>query len=609
MGRDSSPGLQPVYRLFLAIALGLFFPAVAGAQGPASGSPDEVELGRRIYLTGMNASGAEITGTRSAQGQVSGASAACVNCHRASGMGQVEADIIVPPITGNFLFSPRSDKQLATMDPRVGKLFNPAHDPYTDATLARAIRDGVNVGGREMNVLMPRYDLSDVELKAVTGYLKQLSAEWSPGAAQSTIRFATVITPEVDPARRQVFVDMIRTIVRQKNGSTVPATQGNTRRHMTSAAELVLGTERKWDLDIWELQGAPETWEAQLSERYRSRPVFALLSGLSDSTWEPMQHFCEHEHVPCWFPSVSAPGTSASPAYSFYFSGGVTLESAVLAHHLAHQKHPPKRVVQIYRDSAVGRAAARALAQSLAEAGIPVEDRVLKSDAAAADSLRQSLAGIRAEDATMFWLRPDDITTLEHLKPVPGGSYFSTVLSRGEPPPLPADWKAQASLVYLYDLPENRTHKLEYFHTWLNLRKIPLIDEVMQSEVYFALNFMTDTLAEMLANLYRDYLVERAETMLTQREGSKSEQEIRDRTALGREGDLARKHGAPTIEASARIKTIDAPGQLQDHKGTTIYPRLSLGPGQRFATKSGYIVRFANGSENRLIAETQLIVP
>jgi hypothetical protein len=150
---------------------------------------------------------------------------------------------------------------------------------------------------------------------------------------------------------------------------------------------------------------------------------------------------------------------------------------------------------------------------------------------------------------------------------------------------------------------------LDYFNAWLNISKIPLIDEIMQSEVFFALNFMTDTLAEMLDNIYRDYLLERAETMLSKRESGKSAQETRDRLVLGRQGDLIRKYGASTMEESRRIQISNRHDSSDKSEGTTLYPHLSLGPDQRFASKVGYIVRFADESSSKLIAESMLIVP
>ncbi len=591
----------------LGMALGLLLPVVAMSQTVAPGTAAEVELGRRIYNEGVIAPGVELTGTRFGNTPTHGARAACVNCHRRSGMGQVDSDILIQPITGNFLFATKADKRVTTMDPHVGKRFNKAHEPYTNATLAAAIRNGVNNRGQAMNVAMPRYDLSEPQLRAVIAYLKQLSAQWSPGVSQTSIRFATVITPDVEPARRKVLIDMMRTVFRQKNGSTAVAKNGQTRHHMTSAAELILGTERKWELDIWELQGAPQTWGEQLAANYRKHPVFALLSGVSNSTWQPVHDFCDREQVPCWFPSVDVPGKDQS-LYAFYFSGGVTLESAVLARHLLDQKEPPKHVVQIYRDADAARAAAQSLTHSLAGSAVTVEDRVLSAGLAAEDALRQALGNIKPEDTVMFWLRPDDIAALGKITPVAGKSYFSAVLAKGEQAPLPSAWRANSSMVYLHELPEHRTKNLDYFHAWLNISKIPLLDEAMQSEVFFALNFMTDTLSDMLDNVYRDYLIERGENMLSIREGIKSEQETRDRVALGRTGDLVRKHGALTTAEASRIP-IPKQGSAINSNGTTLYPHLSLGPDQRLASKGGYIVRFSKDSGNDLVAQSEFIVP
>lgn len=556
----------------------------ARAAGPVMAG-DELEVGRRIYQDGVLPSGVPLKGVRKGGTMVSGGAAACMSCHRRSGMGAVEGDIQVSPINGSFLFAQRGDKTLATMDPRSGKQMNQAHDPYTYQSLGNAIRHGKNNRGQEMSAAMPRYALDEPEMKALAAYLGQLSEQWSPGVTAEAIRFATVITPEVEPERRRLLIDMMRAAFTQKNGSTVTARQGGRRRHMTSAAEMVLGTERNWQLDVWELQGPPETWTGQLEAFYRRQPVFAIVSGLSNTTWEPVHRFCEHEQVPCWFPSVDLPPVAEQAFYPVYFSRGVTLEAEVLAKHLLGQSGSPQRLVQIYRDDYVGRGAAQALKHALSGSGIAVEDRALQGEEP--DALRHALAGINNEDGLMFWLRPADLAALDQVAPASSAAaYFSIRLGR-ENGHIPAAWKSSARLVYPYELPEKRETNLAYFHQWLQLRKMALVDEPLQAEIYFALNFLTDTLAEMLDNLYRDYLLERAESMIGQRENSKAEAETRDRGLLGRQaGSVSGKR-----------------------ESTTIYPRLSLGQTQRFASKGGYITRFASIDSDKLVAESDWLVP
>jgi mono/diheme cytochrome c family protein len=577
------------------------------AQTVSEEQARQLEIGRRIYTQGVVADGSPLKGVRFGNALGLGEEVACVACHRPSGLGQVEGGTSVPPISGNFLYATAADKQLVNMDPRVSKFFNQAHDPYTEASLASAIVNGINNRGETMSPAMPRYALSSGDLRALGVYLRQLSAQWSPGASTESIRFATVITPDVDPVRRQLMKDMMELIVRQKNGSTHAAKDRRTRHHMTTAAELILGTERKWELDIWELQGSAETWAAQLDERYRRQPVFALLSGLSNGGWQPVHDFCERQQVPCWFPSVEVPVQTPSK-YAFYFSGGVALEAQVLAEHLLLQQPRPMHVVQVLREGKSGRAAAAALSQALQGSHIALESRVLMAQEPAAQALGAALSKVPTDATLMLWLRPDDVAALQTLAPVGAQRYFSAQLAKGEHAPLPAAWRHNSHMIYPYALPEARAAQLIYFNAWRNLRKIPLVDEALQSEVFFALNFMTDTVSDMLENYYRDYLVERAESMLSRRESGKAEQEARDRTALGAPGELEKKHGHNKLDEATRVP-------LQQHmlgpesQGTTMYPRLSLGSGQRFASKGAYIVRFANPTGDALLLESDWIVP
>jgi hypothetical protein len=296
--------------------------------------------------------------------------------------------------------------------------------------------------------------------------------------------------------------------------------------------------------------------------------------------------------------------------YAFYFSQGVLLEANVLAHQLLNGKHVPKHLIQIYREDAVGIAATQELSRALAGSAIKVENRAVVSGPSVADSLRHALAGIKFGDGVMFWLRDEDMKELAKLKPQAGiNNYFSARLSPPEKEILSEKWKTNSHFVYLYELPENRKLNLDYFRAWMNSHHFATVDEAMQTEVFFATNFMTDTISEMLNNLYRDYLLERSETMINKREGIKSEQETRDRFALGNKGDVERRFGNKFIDESQRVQIVSHIDSKAASHGTTMYPHLSLGPEQRFASKGGYIVKFGGKNRKDLIDESGWIVP
>jgi len=277
------------------------------------------------------------------------------------------------------------------------------------------------------------------------------------------------------------------------------------------------------------------------------------------------------------------------------------------AHMLAEPNHPQK-VLQVYRDDGLGHAASRAFSQTLKASAVVVESRSLRADLPHDQALAEVLRGSDDYHAVVFWMSAEDTEALALIKPVGQRRYFSTLLAGTDTLTPPPAWRSNAYLVSPYALPNVRATQLLYFNAWRNLRRIPLIDEALQSEVFFSMNFLSDSLSDMLENYYREYLVERAESMLGRREGSKAEQEARDRRALGNPGELKKKHPAAMRLEDTRVPLL-AEMESTEAQGTTVYPRLGLGVGQRFAAKGAYVLPLQEAQSGKLKLEPEWIVP
>jgi hypothetical protein len=115
--------------------------------------------------------------------------------------------------------------------------------------------------------------------------------------------------------------------------------------------------------------------------------------------------------------------------------------------------------------------------------------------------------------------------------------------------PLPAGWRNRTQLTYPYDLPDNSRVRVKVPLEWFAIRHIPLVAEQVQLDTYLACGVLAETLSHMADTFSRDYLVERAETMVEHR-------------------------------------LMTGP-----------YPRLTLAEGQRFASKGGYLVQFSGDGQ------------
>ena len=92
---------------------------------------------------------------------------------------------------------------------------------------------------------------------------------------------------------------------------------------MRSSHRMRFKVNRHWELHVWQLEGAPATWEAQLRAKLAAEPVYAVISGVGGKTWAPVHRFCEAEALPCLFPNVDLPVDAESDVDDVYFSKGV----------------------------------------------------------------------------------------------------------------------------------------------------------------------------------------------------------------------------------------------------------------------------------------------
>src|SRR5712671_8002310 len=88
--------------LAAALALSLLLWACA-----LSAAPPGPSAGENLYRRGQLPSGEPVQALRQGGATIRGADAACVNCHRRSGLGSSEGRITIPPIAGPYLFIAR----------------------------------------------------------------------------------------------------------------------------------------------------------------------------------------------------------------------------------------------------------------------------------------------------------------------------------------------------------------------------------------------------------------------------------------------------------------------------------------------------------------------
>lgn len=550
-----------VPRMVLVVLIGLVHTCAVAVEADQGTNPtsaaDALELGRSMYMDGILPSGEMMRATISGDIAVSGDQFICGTCHRRSGMGSSEGQEVVPAITGDTLYNPL---RLPASKPPLTPLLRPA---YTDATLKRAIREGIDANGKRLSDFMPRYALTDQQLVMLLGYLKTLTTDAAPGVTERDIHFATITTDAVPAAKRKALLDVLQTFFEQKNTETRHETQRfeNAPWHK----DPVFKRYRKWVLHVWDLHGAGDTWDAQLEAYYKRQPVFAVLSGVAVGSWKPVHEFCERSRVPCLFPTTDLPVDNEQDFYSVYFSRGMTLEGEAVVQHLSDDNVLAKPVVQVYRQGDPwGDTAAAALRRSLQHRGGRVTDLPL-DPAQSLDMFWDSVRAAGSGTVLVLWLGQRDLAGFWRSLDaggLPERIYLSTTLYGGNPGAVPGAARQNLYFVVPHALPDKLPGLLARSTGWLRVKRIySPAEKQVQANAYFALKIAGGALTNIHTYFSREYFLESIEHM------------------------------------------------VDNAVYTSVYPRISLAPDQRFVAKGCYITRLSADGTGRLEAVTDWLIP
>lgn len=510
------------YFVCFAVAILLQVGFVAHAQE----IPDAqlVDIGRQIYQQGHLPNGEPVKAIVLGNVEVSGTHFTCLNCHRRSGLGGPEGTKYVLPTNGKSLLMPRTDIYMS----------RPA---YNEQSFALAMRTGQSPGGEFFDSIMPRFELSDLQMSALFAYLKTISNDFSPGLSDEVLHVATVVSEHISEQERQAMLGVIEKFFSNKNAET----RHERKRYKSGPfyQEYRNKAYRRWNLHVWTLTGAVDSWQDQLENFYQKQPVFAILSGMVDGSWEPIHQFSEKNRIPCILPNTNRPVVEQkNDFYTMYYSKGLRLEAQIVGEQLQQEPVPPK-VLQIYRTGTDGAAAAIDLTNVLSD--VELFDFIIPSGSDDWLGLEKSIRQLNP-DRLVIWLEAEDLQKFSGVVDVKIPSYLSSSLLDGDFQSIPLPLAKSARLIHLFNLPED--HQLRFLRVaaWMRVNKVPLTNQRLQGQSYYACMLLNAGMKHIKRFFYREFFL-----------------------------DL-----------------LDHGERMAAYSGN--YPRLSFGPEQRFLAKGAYIV-------------------
>jgi len=425
---------------------------------------------------------------------------------------------------------------------------------------------GMSPTGRTLSETMPRYLMDKDEMEIMIYYLKHLSSTLSPGVNEDEMRFATIVADSVSANERDAMLQPLEAYFREEwNGRLVPMRAAWNARWLGNEKSAGMGF-RKALLDVWELKGPPESWPKQLEAYYKEKPVFAVLGGLVPGKWEPIHSFCEANKIPCIFPLTDLPVVSRTDWYTLYFSKGYYQEGETAAKYLSRVIALPAetKVVQVYRETGEGKALADGFTDTWKKLGSsPVKSRIVAPTEKTGKAFWKTLAENTPGAVILVWLPTeelDGIATLMETINRPSTLFLSSSMLKGAFSVIPEKMREFTFITYPNRLPGDEKYSSSMFTNWMKLKKIPLKDMTISSKVFLMTRLLSSALVDLGMDYYREFFMDILDC------------------------------GKDQVNASV------------------IYPVLSFGPSQRYASKGCYVVTLGQGENPKVTKQSDWVV-
>ena len=559
------------FNMVLLLFVCLPLQSLQAADLPEGYSHDEaMRIGEQMYREGILPSGKPMQALVMGDIPFDGRMFTCDDCHQRSGLGSEEGTIITWPINGKELLIPRkrtgafrqptSEAEKQNVRRTLPQYFQveDVRPPYTDKTLARALRVGKDSAGRRLDPVMPKYRLSNSSMALMVYYLKHLSVDLSPGADDSVLQFATVITDDVPEDKKTAMLAVLQTHIDTHNS------QGRHEQRRAASGPFFKSEQhqayRKLNLHVWELKGEEETWRDQLERYYSAQPVFALLGGITGGSWEKIHAFSEEHKIPSIFPITDQPVVSDTDWYTLYFEKGYSIEGESSAKYVRATlgMEGKNRIVQLYReDDGKGTALAQGFTETWKKmGGGDVETLLIDKGSTVTDQMLNELFDAENPVVLLTWLDNSDKDAFKNLSRQAHQAamvFVSSTLLQNDFSVIPDALKGNLLVTYPQSLPDEDERGRFAVERWLQARKIPLTHFDIQARMYFLGWMLSGGIKSMRSEFFRDYFLEGFDMMIDQ--------------------DYA----------------------------IAVYPRLTFGPGQRYSSKGCYIVKLTTGQNPDLV--------